>query len=180
MNPMVKEKLFAIAQDSSMNSLQGNHKDFSDVLDETENNGICLTAKNYMAADGVATKLHMENKTNFMVKGPMGIGCNLGTEGIYVAFAGGTGALVYLDIVARLILQNSGNLPPTAQPFSDSFSFHFFVTFASRKEAIGIELCETLVLLNKVKGFENFHFTARISSQEGPNGTSPRWDGLVI
>jgi hypothetical protein len=40
----------------------------------------------------------------------MGKGCNIGTEGKHVAFAAGTGVLVYLDIVARLIIQNSGNL----------------------------------------------------------------------
>ena len=41
----------------------------------------------------------------WFVKGPMGLGLNLDTNGINVAFVGGTGILVLLDVVARLALQ---------------------------------------------------------------------------
>ena len=61
-------------------------------------------AKNYKAKDGVATALFNNSNKDFVMKGPMGKGCNVTTEGVHMAFAGGTGVLVYLDLVARLIL----------------------------------------------------------------------------
>jgi len=67
--------------------------------------GISLTAKDYKSKTGVATAMHESSKdSKFVIKGPMGKGCNLENKGTYVAFAAGTGALVYLDLVARLIL----------------------------------------------------------------------------
>ena len=81
-----------------------------------------MTAKNYKSKTGVATALHDSTKdSQFVIKGPMGKGCNLETKGTYVAFAAGTGALVYLDLVARLILQNTGNLPFDCERFEDDF-----------------------------------------------------------
>jgi hypothetical protein len=79
----------------------------------------------------------------------MGKGCNIGTEGKHVAFAAGTGVLVYLDIVARLIVQNSGNLSESEQRFGESFCFDLYMSFASRSEAIGLDLCNSLLELNK-------------------------------
>lgn len=142
--------------------------------------GICLTAKNYKSKGGVATALHDTNESKFVVKGPMGKGCNLETKGTYVGFAAGTGALVYLDLVARLILQNSGNLPSDCEPFADDFNFHFFVSFVNRDEAIGLDLCEALVDLNKRKGINNFTLTLRISEQKEGVPRAVRWDKSYI
>lgn len=93
----------------------------------------------------------------------MGKGCNLEAKGTYVGFAAGTGALVYLDLVARLILQNSGNLPEGCERLEDDFFFHYFVSFVNRDEAIGLDLCEALLELNKRKGINNFSLTVRLS-----------------
>jgi len=41
----------------------------------------------------------------------MGKGMQVALSGVYVAFTGGTGALVFLDLVARLILNNLKLLP---------------------------------------------------------------------
>lgn len=123
-----------------------------DAISGGDVGSLWLTAKNYQARNGVATALFHNSESVYSVKGPMGKGCNVQTEGVHMAFAGGTGALVYLDLVARLILQNTGNLPKGAEPFGESFVFHFFVSFATRKDAIGLDLCEALVALNKQKG----------------------------
>jgi NAD(P)H-flavin reductase len=114
--------------------------------------------------------------SEFVIKGPMGKGCNLETSGTYVAFAAGTGALVYLDLVARLILQNSGNLPSDCERFSDDFFFHYFVSFVNRDEAIGLDLCEALVELNKRKGINNFSLTVRLSEAKDGAPRAVRWN----
>jgi len=120
-------------------------EDLPSVVNEDEQTGIYLTAKNYMSATGVATKLNnVEVEKDYFIKGPMGKGCNFSKEGAHVAFAAGTGVLVYLDIVARLVLQNTGNLEEGVERFGEKFSFHLYASFASRKDAIGLELCEKL------------------------------------
>jgi NAD(P)H-flavin reductase len=121
----------------------------------------------------------MHNATDadsFMIKGPMGKGCNLENSGTYVAFAAGTGALVYLDLVARMILQNSGNLPADCERLGEDFRFHFFISFVNRDEAIGLDLCEALLELNKAKGIENFTLTVRLSEQKDGAPRAVRWN----
>ena len=44
--------------------------------------------------------------------GPMGKGLSVQSEGIHIAFAGGTGALTFVDLVAHLALENLGLLTP--------------------------------------------------------------------
>lgn len=60
--------------------------------------------KNYGAPNGVATALH-EN-LRYSVKGPMGKGLMVKTTGVHVAFAAGTGVLVFVDLVMMLALAN--------------------------------------------------------------------------
>jgi hypothetical protein len=42
----------------------------------------------------------------FWVKGPMGMGLSLDLNGQNFVFVAGTGILVFLDLVAKLVLQN--------------------------------------------------------------------------
>lgn len=63
-----------------------------------------ITAKDYKQEKGIATLMHEGKDSSFYVKGPMGKGSNVSTKGMHVAFGAGTGVLVYLDIVARLIV----------------------------------------------------------------------------
>jgi hypothetical protein len=86
-------------------SLGGEDKlDLETITDAAESSGIHLTAKTYQSTTGVATKLYDDSAKDYVIKGPIGKGCNFRKEGAHVAFAGGTGILVYLDIVARLLL----------------------------------------------------------------------------
>jgi hypothetical protein len=43
-----------------------------------------------------------------MIKGPMGKGLDLASNGIHIAFTAGTGVLPFLDLVAYLIRLNLG------------------------------------------------------------------------
>ena len=65
--------------------------------------------KNYNNPRGLSPKLHADNQEGrtFEVKGPMGHGLRLNPTGTYVAFAAGTGALCFTDLVAHLIILNT-------------------------------------------------------------------------
>jgi hypothetical protein len=86
-------------------------------MNKEERTGCWLSYKNYKSKTGVATAM---NKTkavetpigfvlNFGCQGPVGKGLGLdlrNLEGLHVAFTGGTGSLVFIDLVARIFLQN--------------------------------------------------------------------------
>ena len=42
----------------------------------------------------------------FNIKGPMGVGLQMKPSGLHVAFCAGTGALVFLDLVAHILMRN--------------------------------------------------------------------------
>lgn len=68
----------------------------------------------------------------------MGKGLEMQPEGTHVAFCAGTGALVFLDLVAHLIILNSFNatgkgLPQEMKDFyKDGFKLRLFCSFANR------------------------------------------------
>jgi NAD(P)H-flavin reductase len=62
----------------------------------------------------------------FSVKGPYGKGLSLKPTGVHIAFAAGTGVLVFLDLVARIILHNSEIKP--LPDFDDDFKFIFYLS----------------------------------------------------
>lgn len=63
-----------------------------------------LCVKNYGQPKGVSTALHSEG--NYEVMGPMGKGLMVNRKGVHVAFAAGTGVLVFVDLVMHLALVN--------------------------------------------------------------------------
>lgn len=137
--------------------------------DEPQSN-IWLTLKDYGFPTGVSTHVYKtDDKLRFTVKGPMGKGMQLGLNGTYVAFTGGTGALVFLDLVARLILSNL-KLLPEAERFHPDFKFHFYASFKSEETNIGVNLCQKLLELNEKLGLSNFKFTLRLA--EGSHVTN--------
>jgi hypothetical protein len=92
----------------------------------------------------------------------MGKGMQVALSGVYVAFTGGTGALVFLDLVARLILNNL-KLLPVEQRFKPDFKFIFYASFKSKESSLGVDLCQKLAELNKRLGIDNFSFTLRLA-----------------
>ena len=89
----------------------------------------------------------------------MGKGLDIQPEGEHIAFAAGTGVLVFIDIVSHLILrilsENEGvYVGEFTEPKLDldKFKFVFYTSFANEKEAIGMPLIEALIALCKKHG----------------------------
>jgi hypothetical protein len=81
----------------------------------------------------------------FLVKGPMGKGLGVQNAGVHVAFAAGTGVLVFLDLITRIILHNTG---VRLSEFSDEFKFVFYISHRNLSETMGMDLGLKLMQLN--------------------------------
>ena len=66
----------------------------------------------------------------YKIKGPMGRGLGLtkDSKGTYVAFSAGTGIVVFIDLVARLALQELKSIS-SEQCLPDGFKFVLFASF---------------------------------------------------
>ena len=77
-------------------------------MNSEDTDSIYLTCKDYKTIKGVASYLNKKDKLNdpkaWYVKGPMGMGLNLNMNGHNIVFTGGTGILVFLDLIAVMIL----------------------------------------------------------------------------
>ena len=135
----------------------------------------------------------------FNIKGPMGRGLELETrpKGVHVAFAAGTGALVFLDLVAHMLMRNvfryklrDEDVDPQFKRLQDSFQFHLYVAFLDQDTTIGLELCETLERVNAklakledigLQGLKDqFKLTIRLSSDIFAKEKPARWDHKYI
>lgn len=90
-----------------------------------------ITCKNYGFEKGLSSRLFDEqlNKEKFLIKGPMGKGLGLTNQskGDFVAFAAGTGVLVFVDLVARLAMRDLGIV--SEDTFDKDFKLHLFASF---------------------------------------------------
>ena len=72
----------------------------------------------------------------------MGKGLSPAITGTHIAFAAGTGCLCFVDLVAHIALVllciEEGSIDPA------NFTFHLYLSFPKRSEAIAYELCEAL------------------------------------
>ena len=118
---------------------------------------------------------------NFVIKGPMGKGLCMQTGGVHVAFAAGTGVLVFLDLVTRIILHNAG-VRPLGERFEEDFKFVFYISHQNLGETMGMDLCLKLMEMNKKLKIENFKLIVRLS--EGRDGVygakQERWAKDII
>lgn len=106
----------------------------------------------------------------------MGKGLGIQPKGVHIAFAAGTGVLVFVDLVAHLIRKNRNALSSEEDSqLTEGFKFVFYVSFANQKEAIGLELLEGLVKINEERGIHNFELVKRFSDQR-----SERWERNYI
>lgn len=86
--------------------------------------------------------------------GPLGKGLGLTpkSKGVHLAFAAGTGVLVFMDLIAKLILQTQDSLTTSDERFDDGFQLVLFASFQSRQDAIALPLLEGLSKLVQAKG----------------------------
>ena len=92
-----------------------------------------------------------------------------------MAFVGGTGILVFLDLIALMIRVNLGLIPEQEVPAifnaKTQFKFVLYASFPTRKEAIGLDLIEGLRDINKLLSkndtafFNNFELILRIRNE---------------
>lgn len=108
----------------------------------------------------------------------MGKGLGLTKFGTHVAFVGGTGVLGFMDLVALLIKVDLGLVDPASIPIfgkGSTFKFVLYASFASRADAIALDLLEGLHEISKAKKLGNFELVLRLS-----NESKQRWDDTYI
>lgn len=147
------------------------------MVENSGKNEITFTAKNYNIIGGLSQFIHNSSENEiFEVKALLGKGLNLQKDGVHVAFAGGTGILVFVDLIALMIRYNLGLLTSaTNMPMfqkGSTFKFVLYASFASREDAIALELLEGLAEITKTLGLRNFHLELRFSN----SGIATRWD----
>ena len=83
-----------------------------ELLQDTET--IAISIKNYNLDKGLSQKFYNDSHRTFEIAGQYGKGLmiNNDSKGVYFAFAAGTGVLVFIDLVAKLLLQSVGAFPP--------------------------------------------------------------------
>ncbi|TNV80991.1 hypothetical protein FGO68_gene3814 [Halteria grandinella] len=113
----------------------------------------------------------------YYLKGPMGKGLQVKSTGVHIAFTGGTGCLLFLDLVAHLVRKNLGLLHNNEDSLLNSFcedepfKLVLYMSFVSRKESCGLKLCEGLRDICQKYKIENFELHLRFSDLK-----VPRWD----
>lgn len=124
------------ATDSIINSFP------KELLSQEDSGTVNITAKNYNLERGVSFRLAHPtlNHEKFLIKGPMGkgLGITKDSTGDFVAFAAGTGVLVFIDLVARLILKDLDAIP--TETFAKGFRLHLYVSFHNKNDAIALRL----------------------------------------
>jgi hypothetical protein len=109
----------------------------------------------------------------------MGKGLQVEKTGTHIAFTAGTGCLLFLDLVAHLIRKNLRllNQKEDGRLDRDNFKFVFFVSFQSREESVGLELCEGLQAICQKYNIDNFELHVRLSTNKQNN---KRWSPEFI
>ena len=83
------------------------------------------------------------NQKIYHLQGPMGKGTLVDMNGENIAFTGGTGCLVFLDLVAFLIKLNLG-IAFNSKDFGPDFKFIFYTSFRNKDDSIALDLCNGL------------------------------------
>lgn len=78
-----------------------------EAIQKNNASDLYLSIKNYQTKLGLSWLIHNEkyNQEVFEIKGPMGRGINIQPKGKHIAYTAGTGALVFLDLVAYLLIR---------------------------------------------------------------------------
>ena len=170
------------------------------LLSMKDQNCMNLCIKNYNTQTGVSEKVHrgsvMQSDMTYELKGPLGKGLLPKPTGVHIAFAAGTGALCFVDLVAHLIQANLGILADVnnqskifeAQEVEDyiedgatcqldKFQFHLYVSYPNREESIALELFEALNNFCQRCGLNNFELFVRMPKE---NLNAARWDNAFI
>ena len=93
-----------------------------------------LTIKNYKLTKGLSYRFFEDSMTDdtYEITGPMGKGLGLtkDSRGKHLAFAAGTGVLVFIDVVAKMILQYlDAPFTESEEMLHEDFQLVFYASF---------------------------------------------------
>ena len=96
----------------------------------------------------------------------MGKNLGLSATGTHIAFVGGTGILVFSDLVAYLVRLNLSLLDEGDDNIIDKHNFKFvlYASFARPEEVIGGQMLNGLQRICEKKGLKNFELIYRFSN----------------
>ena len=119
---------------------------------------------------GLSTLIHsQDSKHVYEVRGPLGEPLGVKKAGVHVAFTAGTGVLPLMDLVAHVFYTALGINNKIGVSLDDQvgpdFSFKLYVSFRSRKEAVGLELLEAIHAYFKKTGNPSFELVLRMSDE---------------
>ena len=98
----------------------------------------------------------------------MGKGLSLQKYGTHLAFTGGTGSLVFVDLVALLLRVNLGLIDPDVIPIfsrGSTFKLVLYISFPNRADSIALPLFTALDEITKARKLKNFELILRISNE---------------
>lgn len=115
----------------------------------------------------------------FLVKGPMGKSLNVQSEGYHIIFAGGTGILPFMDLIAQVCYFNLGlnhllGNEKTGR-IKEGFKLKVYVSFRDRQEAIGLDMLTALESYCKQNNADNFELEVRISNESKGGRWNDAW-----
>lgn len=124
---------------------------------------------------------YMVMQETFCFKGPFGKGLSIKPTGLHVAFAAGTGVLVFLDLVTRILLHNTG-IYKLGEDFDEDFKFIMYISHQNLAETMGMDLCYKVMQVNEKLGFNNFELKVRLTEgRDGIYGKRPeRWASQLL
>lgn len=94
-----------------------------------------------------------------------------------MAFAAGTGMLTFMDLVAAVASHNIKLVnKQESDLFGDKFKFILYLSFPSREDGLGLELCEGLEAYCKENNLTNFELNLRLSKGAAEGKRQPRWN----
>jgi len=146
------------------------------LFQDVKGSKVTFSLKTYNTKRGLATDLFKDQYATYCVKGPMGKGLAMQRSGTHVAFCGGTGLFVYVDLVTHLARKMLGVLSEHEnQMLSNDFKFILYASFPTRDRAIAMELCDLTAQLSKKLSKDCFEVRWRISSE-----TKQRWNQAFV
>ena len=158
----------------------GAFADLNGLFSTEDQNHMGLGVKNYNQPRGCSVWFfdHQEDD-EFLVKGPMGKSLGVQNSGLHIIFAGGTGILPFMDLVAQLCYFNLGlnHLLGNKQTgrITDGFKLKLYVSFRDRNEAIGLDMLEALESYCKRNSADNFELIVRISNESKGGRWNDAW-----
>lgn len=156
------------------------HKFNQELFNTNDTNSIHLAIKNFNLKNGLSKRIFdPKSKTHkYSITGPLGKGLGITSKstGTHFVFAAGIGVLAFIDLIARMILQQLDQLPKGSEKLQDDFHLVFYVSFPSKEGAVCLKLLDSLAKICKKKGIpEKFQLVLRFS-----NLNMPRWDKTFV